>query len=338
MARSRSSNGRFQKSRSPRRSNKSRSRKGSRGRYSKSPNSRSMKNVRSAMQDVDWKSGVSNTRAVIKNMNEATRLNIPASTPHMERLKSYGDQVLNMEYPTCPLGWERHTKSLSKVEKDYGVAWRDQDGYFCAPPGSDSPDTLVATIEDEKARYSKSPHELRTEIRTLSRDLRHSLNPEEGAKYEAEEEKRYDLMAQISTKQSEAGIKAAQLKSKYTEKENTKQEEKHLKMLEAIYRKRHGIKETAEREAKALLDVARECLSPGAAARPGPDGITKFTPPDPKNPSQTINVFVPTQVLDHPDGRDSNQKQPLQAWWRSFRSSFVSKFALEERAKMSKYM
>ena len=287
------------------------------------------------MQDVNWNNGISNTRAVIKHMNDASRYGIPASSEHLERLKAFENQVLNMEHPTCPLGWERHTQSVKSVEDDYGVAWRDQDGYFCAPPGAGPDETRVSSIEEEKAKYSQSPTELRAEIRDLTRSIRSTLDPEFGEKYKEEEAKKFNILAEIQSKQAAAASKAFEQRQKAAQHQVLKDDEHNTKMLEALFKKRlHLRPDLAKAKAVELLEVAKRCLDPTQGK--GERDCKPILVPDPNKPGQMMQIWVPKIIVDQPDSGDT--LKPFQAWWRKFRKSYISKLEADNLGEHARYM
>jgi hypothetical protein len=224
-----------------------------------------MRQVRAALEDVNWGGrGASNTLAVQKSVEAANRLGIPANREHLARLQKFSTQVLKMEYPSCPLSWERHSRSVKDVEEKYGVVWTDQDGYFCAPPGL-SPDTLIPDPEERK-----DPVNLRKEINELTRDIKYALDPAAKAaadKISSEiDSKRLTALSAMTTAQNSTHAK----KLAKMEAEKTKKENKHIELLTKIYSKYDvSLKDVpnaqaiAKGKAQALMASANAALFEG---------------------------------------------------------------------------
>lgn len=281
------------------------------------------------MKDVVWSGrGASNTLAVQKSIEEANRLKIPVKSKHLERLEKFRTQVLNLEYPTCPLSWERHTESVQSVEDEYGVVWRDQDGYYCAPPGL-SPDTLVS---DEQKKY-KSPHELKKEIEELTGTIQRTLDPDARAKYEQEEDEKDRVMAEISSRRLSASREHLAQKKKEAAKRKAKADETHVKTLSKIYRESGHKNEEAEEKAKSLLASAYTCVSGR-----GGEGCTPYEVTDKNVVGGKRTVYIPTEVMSSEEDEDLAWKQRLQAWWRAFKKVDDAKKELEKRKNDARYL
>ncbi len=281
------------------------------------------------MRDVKWRGrGASNTIAVQKSIEQANRLKIPVKSEHLERLQQFRTQVLNMEYPTCPLSWERHTKSVKEVEDDYGVVWRNQDGYYCAPPGLDK-DTLVPDDPAQK----KSPYELKKEIEELTTNIQHALDPEAKAKYDAEEAKKDAVLSEIATRRSTASREHLALKKKQLAKEKLKRDEEHKKTLSKIYREAGQKKDMADESAKTLMETADRCL-----AGTGGVGCVKYEVPDKTVPGGKKDVYVPQEVISSEEEEDSLIKMRLQKWWRQTKHADDARKELERRRMYARYL
>ena len=318
------------RSRSPRRKSKSRRSPGRR--YSRSPKSRSMRQVRSALEEVDWSGrGASNTLAVQKSVEAANQMGIPANREHLARLQKFSTQVLKMEYPSCPLSWERHTRSVKDVEDKYGVVWTDQDGYFCAPPGS-SPDTLVPDPEEYK-----SPVNLRKEINELTRDIKYALDP--AAKAAADkitseiDSKRLTALAKMTDAQSSAHQK----KLAKMEAEKTKKENKHIELLTKIYSKYDtsltnvpNRLDVAKSSATQLMETANRCLFDGGGI--GCESITVGVGKDQRT------IYVPGSIMSSDNEAYSPLKGNLQEWWRRYRKVSEELIKARKHASESRYI
>lgn len=277
------------------------------------------------MSDVIWKGrGVSNTLAVQKSIEEANRLKIPVKSRHLERLQKFRTQVLNMEYPTCPLSWERHTDSVKEVEDEYGVVWRDQDGYFCAPPGL-SPSTLVP----DDPRERKTTHELKKEIDELTGSIQRALDPEARAKYEEEEEEKDRVLSEIASRRSTATREHRALLTKEAAKRKAKADERHIKVLSKIYREAGQKKDAAEESAKGMLATAYRCVEGGG------EGCTPYEVKDRNVPGGKTTVYIPTEIMDDSDTPEAIR---LQTWWRGFKHASDAQKELEKRKKDARYL
>lgn len=327
MARSKS---RSSKSKRSPKSRRSRSRSGSRSRrtrkYSRSPSARSRKDVADAMRDVQvYGRGASNTMAVQKSIEQANRFNVPVSRKHMERLQKFSSQVLNMEYPECPLTWERHTRPVKEVGDKYGVVWRDQDGYFCAPPGL-SPETVYK--EEEKKK--KSPQNLKKEISDLTRDIQYALDPEKKAAADK-------IESDIRTRRIEAmslqnqDERAAYLKELEKEKEESdKRDKKHTDVLAKIYNRFDAAGGDPQAKAEALLKTAKSC-----AWGTGGPGCTSITVPD---GDKTKTILVPSLIVTAKGEKATALQENLQAWWRRYRQAAEKLRKMQERSEVARYM
>jgi hypothetical protein len=281
------------------------------------------------MKDVVWKGrGASNTIAVQKSIEEANRLKIPVKSKHLERLQKFRTQVLNMEYPTCPLAWERHTESVKQVEDEYGVVWRDQDGYYCAPPGLE-PDTLVPDEPEKK----KTAHELKKEIEELTTTIQHTLDPEARAKYEEKEAEKDAIMSEIASRRQSASREHLIQKKKELAKRKEKEDTAHVKTLSKIYRETGQKKDAAEESAKSLLAVASRCVSGSGGA-----GCVAYEVVDKSVPGGKKTVYIPEMVMSSDEDEDSVEKLRLQKWWKAYRRASEAKKELERRKKDARYL
>jgi len=323
MARSKSRSGKSKRSPKSRSKSRSRSRRTPR-KYSRSPTARSRKDVGDALRDVQWSGrGASNTLAVQKSIEQANKFNVPVSRKHMERLQKFSSQVLNMEYPECPLSWERHTRPVKEVGDKYGVVWRDQDGYFCAPPGL-SPETVYK--EEEK---KKSPQNLKKEISDLTKDIQYALDP---AKKSAEDK----IQAEIRSRRIQAlslqnqDERNAYLKElKKEEEEEKKRNDKHVEVLAKIYDRFDAAAGDSKSKAEALLATAKRCTD-----GTGGNGCKSITVPD---GDKTKTIFVPLSIVTE-NGIASQLQENLQAWWRRYRKSAEKLRQLRARGEVSRYM
>jgi hypothetical protein len=291
-----------------------------------------MREVRSALEEVDWSGrGASNTLAVQKSVEAANRMGIPANREHLARLQKFSTQVLKMEYPSCPLSWERHTSSVKDVEDKYGVVWTDQDGYFCAPPGL-SPDTRVTAPEERK-----DPVNLRKEINELTRDIKYALDPVAKAKADriASEidSKRLTALSAMTNAQAAAHEK----KLSKMEAEKTKKENKHIELLTKIYSKYDvGLKDVANRQdvargkATLLLRTANKCLFEEGGI--GCKEIIVGTGKDQRK------IYVPELIVTPEDAAYSPLVGNLQEWWRRYRKVSEELMKARKHSYESRYL
>lgn len=198
--------------------------------------------------------GVHNSRAVIDAMNAATGFTIPAEDRYLKRMNTFAQQVIPVRYPTCPLGWNKHTK-LTDEARAAGVAWQTDDNYFCSPPDTKDKSSLVP----EHPEY-ESPAELNRRIQELSREMKYLLNPSEENTEEYEKEVKL-IKAQVAARKL---AKAARETALNKQKESVKTRE--VAAIKAILRKRnpkgsfrHADK--IETEAQQLYETARLCIS-----------------------------------------------------------------------------
>jgi hypothetical protein len=279
-----------------------------------------------ALRDVQWSGrGASNTLAVQKSMERASGMKVPVNQKHLERLQKFSTQVLNMEYPECPLSWQRHTRPVEEVGDQYGVVWRDQDGYFCAPPGL-SPDTLVKEEEEKK-----SPQNLKKEISDLTKDIQYALDPAKKVKEDA-------IQAEIRSRRIQAmslqnqGERAKYLKElEKEEKEARKRDDKHVEVLGKIYDRFDATGGDSGAKARTLLETAKSC-----AWGSGGPGCTPITIPDGADKTKTI--LVPSEVVTLKGEIATQLQENLQAWWRRYRQSVEKLRKLQERGEVSRYM
>lgn len=283
--------------------------------------SRSRAQVAKDLKEVEWtKRGQKNSRAVIDAVNRATGFKLPVKDKYMEMLEQYKQQVLPMKYPTCPLGWERHT-SNPKESEEMGVAWVDADGYFCAPPGS-SPETLYK--EDDHMYDSATA--LSKRITDLTTEIKHTLNPTEYAKEIAEMKKKGSM-------QKEAMARSMIARTKAQEKSNEQMRKKNIDKLKSIF-KSHGFVDQLEAasEAEKLYDTAVRCVNENAEK----SGCTAVV--DRSNPEKPITYYVPSSL----HVTDKNMATPLQIkaleWWRGFRRHASSTKQIEDRKNLSLYV
>jgi hypothetical protein len=225
-----------------------------------------------------------------------------------------------MSYPTCPLGWQRHTSNPKEAE-DMGVAWVDSDGYFCGPPGA-SPETLYK--EDDPQYESQAA--LNKRIRDLTLEIKHTLNPEEYAK-EIAEKKEKGMRQKEALSRSMTAKKAAQME------EDKSSRKKHVEKLTKVF-KDHGFMSVNEAKlaAESLYDTALRCVSPSgdkAGCREVVDAA------DPKNIKK---YYVPESLYVDEIGMATPLQIKGLEWWRTFRRTAESKRLIKDRKNLAMYV
>lgn len=333
MPPSRNRSGRFVKSRSPSRAKSSRAKssraKYSRSPYSRSPYSRSRKQTVETLRDVDWKGrGASNTIAVQKSIEQANRLKVPVKSDHLSRLQNFRTQVVSLEYPTCPLSWERHTKSLKQVEDDYGVVWRTADNLFCAPPGLDADSLVPDDVEKKPTAY-----QLKKEIADLTTSLQHTFDPAAKAKYDTERAAKNAILANMASQRSISSGKQYEMMSKELAKKKKKTNEGHVKSLTEIFVQTGGGEDAAKASAEALLATAEKCVAGDEDGTCSPYSVI-----DKSSPSGKKTILIPKEVISSATGVDMPWVQALQNWWRRFRASDEAQKELERRKNDARYL
>lgn len=267
--------------------------------------SRPQEDIDNALREVQWNKGQDNSLAVIDAVKRATGFEMPAEDKYLKRLRLYEKQVLPMRYPTCPIGWSRHTKN-PKAAEDVGVAWVDADGYFCGPPNSD-PDTLY-NEEDEEEETEAG---LKKRIKELTTQIRHTLNPEEYQKEMENEEKMKEIKRDMYDTRARA-LKTAR------EKENEKKKKMHLDTLEKIFR---PYEEDFEESAHTIYNQAVRCVDDDEANK---EGCTKVT-------SAGNTFYVPNVLIRLDEGPAT---EFALGWWREFRRESIANMS----NKNMKYM
>ena len=278
--------------------------------------SRPSAEVQQGYKDTDWRKGKSNSRAVVDELMHATGVRLPVEDKYLKRLQQYTKQVLPMRYPTCPVGWERHTTNPKEAQA-YGVAWVDADGYFCGPPGSDA-STLYKPEDDEL----DNPGALNKRIRELTMEIKHTLNPGQYAE-EIEEEKRKNTA--LDTVMIESHNKRKEVKKGKDEK----MKQDHVRKLTKVYRD--------EAEANELYNQAVKCVNPEMSKedKERDDDCHKIT--DNSNPLQVITFFVP-KMLYVADGNlfDRKTREAIK-WWKAFRRNAEQRNIIAHRERLSMY-
>jgi len=279
-----------------------------------------------AMSGVQWAGrGASNTLAVQKSIEEANRLNIPASHKHLDRLHKFSTQVLSMEYPECPLSWERHSAPVAEAADERGVVWRDRDGYFCAPPGM-SPDTLV---KDKVRDPVKSPQMLKKEIGELTRDIQYALDPSKKSKADSiEAEIRSRRIAAMSLLDKEE--RGMYEKEEKKEKEKMEKEEKKEKQVLTKIYERFGLNANVRPSVSGgvMFDKAKACAWGTSYVGCDPVEI-------PDGPGKTKTIHVPSDIVSE---NPSQLQEHLQEWWRRYRKKVEEVLAKRKRAQVSRYV
>jgi len=220
------------------------------------------------------------------------------------------------------MGWNSHTSNPKEAEAA-GVAWMNTtNGRFCGPPGA-SPDTLYEEQTESKAAMNQR-------IRDLTRDIRHTLNPEEYAEEIAKQSEQDSRRDEQASRRSRS-YKAA--KSQAFEKESGMNVEKLMR----IYRD-HGVRPAdAKARAESLYKTAHSCMDEDADKTDGCKLIT-----DNSNPKDIKKYYIP-EIL-HMD--DPHMGSPMQlkllGWWRTYRRGAAGRIRAESartlRSRLALYV
>lgn len=262
------------------------------------PRPRTQEEIEREINRIPWSSsGVWNSEAVIEGIHKATGFKIPAEDKYMQRLHTYKRQVLPYQYPTCPVGWERHT-SLPDKAREMGVAWMDADGYFCGPPGS-SP----ATKYDESSPMSN--RELVEQIQDLKIQMRELLEPNNP---EVKEQKK-----RLEERQRNATIQK-NLRKEQNDKRVQAEKERHIRSLVQIYRKYLNAAD-AKKEAGKFYKIAKYCTDLESGRFSFNSENSERTKVSERTVSGGKKIYVPNVLLEN----DEIYTPKLREWFREFR-------------------
>jgi len=277
--------------------------------------------VNDEIRDITWsKTGQRNSVAVIDAVNASVGFTLPVEDMYMRRLREYKQQVLPIKYPTCPLGWEKHTSNPKKAS-DEGVAWITADGYFCGPPGSD-PSTLYRESDPSYDSHSA----LNKRIRELTTEIKHTLKPgdyTEEIKKQKEKKEKHKTAFDKNKAAREASIK----------KENDAERKRNVEKLSKII-KDYGFQTStnAKKEAETIFDQAKSCVE-GNGSRFGCKRVT-----DNSDRSNPVKYYIPNAIYVAGSDIPDPMQNKLLEWWRSFRRAYANKKVLEERKNLAMYV
>jgi len=278
--------------------------------------------VNNELRDIGWtRDGQKNSVAVIDAVNQSVGFKLPVEDMYMRRLREYKKQVLPIKYPTCPLGWEKHT-SNPKASNEMGVAWITEDGYFCGPPGVEE-----STRYRENDPTYNSATALNKRVRDLTTEIRQTLSPED---YKEDISKKKER----KQKHKDAFEKSQKARKAALQKETETERKRNVAKIEKIMND-HGFDTAAanKTEAQLLFTQAKACVEGNGETVTGCKLVK-----DTSDRSKHIHYHIP-ENLYIPAGETAGPMQmKLLEWWRSFRRAHAAKKVLEERKSLAMYL
>jgi hypothetical protein len=249
---------------------------------------------------------------------------LPVGEKQLQRLLTYSQQVLPIQYYECPIGWDEYTSISDDDMKRSGVLWVTDDGNFCAPAGQGEESKRVDPYSDEAPIRS-----LNDQVVSLTRKI--AMNLPEG------DELRKKAMVAEAARTTQKSILTD---SKAAEKvQRTQQAENDILRIFRVMPEYENTSESSLKLlAKEYLAKAATCAAKnleekvGDACAAEPDCFTE-TDPYGKRPAvcvpSALNATVQSALdnVDTPEERVGAER--LANWW----SDYYTDFTAEQKAK-----